>query len=59
MVMVPHRYEMAANPAENAEQPTQQLRRADLVPRFHVLLTSFELTTKVDSPSYRAGCNQR
>lgn len=43
------RYEMAADPEEAAEAAAagRQARKPALVPRFHVLLTTFELASKV------------
>lgn len=44
------RYEIAGDAEEAAEAGAQsrQQRRPGLVPRFHVLLTTFELASKVD-----------
>lgn len=48
-----HRFEMAADPEAAAEAQAAgrgHVRRLDLVPRFHVLLTTFELASKVCLP---------
>jgi len=51
--LVLHRFEMAADPEAAAEAQAAgrgHVRRLDLVPRFHVLLTTFELASKVCLP---------